>query len=686
MGTGIANFLESTRCDVHSIYSLTPTETTPNIEEAGLVSENISILDRSSKQNGDIFQGQTLNGDSVNPVRLPCGLNSVPRNTPLQIKEEPIATGGDLTDSVFDKIQSTLDHAAKVLRESLELTVGGVVFLDTSIGYFNDHESAGSAAKIEHHFGRDLSNGSIRDSTIKHRRSKVQAVSTASTAKWDAGVLDGKSLQSLIKSYPKGSIWYIDEKGYFESLEQVNGKNENDAPIQARAKALAKHQADAELMSKVFHGARQIMFIPLWDAANDRWYSGCFVWTRSVVPVFSIDTDLSYLSTFSNSVMVEINRLDVITANKMKSDFISSISHEFRSPLHGILASAEFLRQSHLDASQIEFISTIQNCSGTLLDTINHVLDYSKINSFEKIGNQQDTISNEIYHKTNLALLCEDIVNGMIAANKFRGVATDHLPLPAASDAPSHNCNSSKSGIIPDASLVRVILDIDHLDWDFKIQAGAFRRVIMNIFGNAQKYTETGYILVRLGIQDTDKDVSSSRRTISLKIRDSGKGISPEYMERKLYQPFAQENSFATGIGLGLSIVWSIVNQLGGKIHIRSELGKGTEVEVTLPLNRADELEEIHTKPGDLTRVSEEAQEAVLILRERVNGQSVQLTRFTSTDHLHESKPWNCIEQYCSDWFGYQIVKTGNPEQVCILKLRPQCVGKYFDVSRCVRY
>jgi signal transduction histidine kinase len=62
---------------------------------------------------------------------------------------------------------------------------------------------------------------------------------------------------------------------------------------------------------------------------------------------------------------------------------------EFRSPLHGILASAEFLRDSHLDSSQIEFISTIQNCSGTLLDTINHVLDYSKINSFEKTANHQ---------------------------------------------------------------------------------------------------------------------------------------------------------------------------------------------------------------------------------------------------------------------------------------------------------
>lgn len=65
--------------------------------------------------------------------------------------------------------------------------------------------------------------------------------------------------------------------------------------------------------------------------------------------------------------MVEINRLDAITANKVKGDFISSISHEFRSPLHGILASAEFLRDSTLDISQLELISTIQTCGNTLL-------------------------------------------------------------------------------------------------------------------------------------------------------------------------------------------------------------------------------------------------------------------------------------------------------------------------------
>lgn len=88
---------------------------------------------------------------------------------------------------------------------------------------------------------------------------------------------------------------------------------------------------------------------------------------------------------------------------------------------------------------------------------------------------------------------------------------------------------------------------------------GALRRVIMNIFGNAQKYTYEGSILIRLGVQSqleidaSDQDDTS--QVLSLLIKDTGRGMSSEYMERKLYHPFAQEDNFSTGIGLGLSIV-----------------------------------------------------------------------------------------------------------------------------------
>jgi signal transduction histidine kinase len=80
----------------------------------------------------------------------------------------------------------------------------------------------------------------------------------------------------------------------------------------------------------------------------------------------------------------------------------------------------------------------------------------------------------------------------------------------------------------------------------------------MNIFGNAQKYTESGFILVQLGVREAEGS-ESSQRMLTLNVIDSGRGMSTEYMERKLYTPFAQEDAFAPGVGLGLSIVLVIL-------------------------------------------------------------------------------------------------------------------------------
>lgn len=88
--------------------------------------------------------------------------------------------------------------------------------------------------------------------------------------------------------------------------------------------------------------------------------------------------------------------------------------------------------------------------------------------------------------------------------------------------------------------------------------SGALRRIVMNLFGNAQKFTQSGYILVELRIVEevTGDPTIISIPVLELKIRDSGKGMSSEFMERKLYHPFCQEDTFTPGVGLGLSIVY----------------------------------------------------------------------------------------------------------------------------------
>lgn len=83
----------------------------------------------------------------------------------------------------------------------------------------------------------------------------------------------------------------------------------------------------------------------------------------------------------------------------------------------------------------------------------------------------------------------------------------------------------------------------------------------MNVFGNALKYTDSGYVLVQLCIKEGSQDdlrartANASGSILLISIKDSGRGMSSEYMERKLFHPFAQEDSFSAGIGLGLSIV-----------------------------------------------------------------------------------------------------------------------------------
>jgi hypothetical protein len=197
---------------------------------------------------------------------------------------EPNHGTHSITDkgSVLDKIRTALDHAADILRESLELTSGGVVFLDPAIGYIeNDNISAYTdpatdlGAQMERKFrdgkgrqrsnesqlrpsvsqdgqpsGRHLSVGAIRSSTDKHKASKILAKSSL------------------------GNVWYMDEEGYFSSLEQVNEwKKRNGVGPSGRTRSISpinmtRKQAEAEILSRIFHGARQIIFLPLWDAGG----------------------------------------------------------------------------------------------------------------------------------------------------------------------------------------------------------------------------------------------------------------------------------------------------------------------------------------------------------------------------------------------------------------------------------
>lgn len=194
--------------------------------------------------------------------------------------------------------------------------------------------------------------------------------------------------------------------------------------------------------------------------------------------------------------------------SRQKGDFIGSISHELRSPLHGILASAEFLSETNFDAFQGNLVDTISSCGRTLLDTIEHILDFSKINSFErnwrnarkpKEGGRRSnnevvrrSLAKEapplmsIYAVTDVAAIVEEVVEGVYAGQIYRDFGSIDIPDVSTSQrekTPDRSLPVGKDSLLggsaepKNAKRIEVVLDIAQEDYCFVTQPGALRRV-----------------------------------------------------------------------------------------------------------------------------------------------------------------------------------------------------------------
>ena len=249
---------------------------------------------------------------------------------------------------------------------------------------------------------------------------------------------DEDFLRKLLRRYPKGNIWHVEDLSSAEDSEETTSSAASDAASDApdersrhrasrRKKGLGKPTLAARLAT-MFPGACCIAFFPLWDTYRDRWFAGAFAYSLSPLRELTIEDELSYLAAFGNSIMTEVSRADTLKNDKAKTDFISSISHELRSPLHGILGSAEMLRESVLKLRQNELLQNIETCGRTLLDTFDHLLDFTKINHFAtskrlsgpSLQADQDTDeSNRLSSRFDLNLLCEEAFETMFAGHNF---------------------------------------------------------------------------------------------------------------------------------------------------------------------------------------------------------------------------------------------------------------------------
>ncbi|KAM3069515.1 hypothetical protein ACMFMG_005621 [Clarireedia jacksonii] len=657
-------------------------------------------------------------------------------------------------------LKSLFSRAANLIREAFEVD-GGAVFFDVQKGFntevvqspisntstsrdvsdsqvsgYESYDAVGPDHLVSGRSGTTGEKTSTHSVTASAKETEILGFSTAEASSINGDPYPGThsfvpleevTVHNFLRRYPRGKLWTFDSDGSMSTSDDEprryhRGSLRRSKDFALRRNKIARTKADGKCLSEHFPGVRQLLFVPLWDGSRSRWLSACYVWSTEPTRVLSKQNELSFLSAFGNSVMAECSRINTEIADQMKSDFIGSISHELRSPLHGILASAELLEDLGLPNLAQELVETIDSCGRTLLDTINHILDFSKISSLEKNWRrnrrsairappragagplalqQSDLPMINLFAPVDISVLCEEVVESVFAGCVFQNVTAKTFDMVShVRDKGSETKRTSSASLTTQSQNgqqpeVSVILDIDKENYHFTTQPGAFRRIIMNLLGNALKYTSHGYVKVKLEMSELD-DLQSPgggdptpRAMIILTVTDTGKGISNEFLRSKLFTPFAQENTLSSGTGLGLSIVRSIINLLEGDITIDSEIGRGTQVKVTLPLLREMPKDSaLPTTPKSAAMVLREADDSVALLRDRANGKRVGLFGFghaAADPFVHRMGKMleASVRNFLTNWYGLEVVSLSeHPEIIVANETNPAAIANLCkDVS-----
>ncbi|KAI9057213.1 hypothetical protein FKP32DRAFT_1689249 [Trametes sanguinea] len=399
-----------------------------------------------------------------------------------------------------------------------------------------------------------------------------------------------------------------------------------------------------------------VLAVPIYNIDKRPFALLCAYSTGERTTPFLEGHELSYLRAIGVIILSAVLKRRMILADKAKSLFISNISHELRTPLHGILASAELLSETSLNHSQASFLQTVQACGTSLVETVNHVLDFTKLSGNAKAGGVENVIH---LSRVNLMQLVEEATEGCWIGHRARMFTSGEI---GSVYSPPKDRQSSVALPSPNKH-VETVIDIGHSEggWTFRCEKGGIRRILMNVFGNSLKFTSDGYVHVMLRQLPPTSDTPPGKVRIELSVIDTGKGISQHFLKNQLFHPFSQENPLQTGTGLGLAIVNSIVRSpsVDGKVDVWSAEGVGTEIKVTFNAEAVETPSEPASFAAELAKVLEHGRRPSISLVEfddTVRG--VHLLRKVLTQYI------------VSDW-GFTLTEEGEMGDIVIVNEDP---------------